>query len=238
MCELQAFAKNLWIADGPSVRAMGIPFPTRMIVVKLSNGSLWVNSPVHVPDDKLDRITASGPVRYLVAPTRMHVWRLEEWHVLFPEAELWAPPQIPNEFKRLPFAGILGDAPPQGWAEDLDQLIFKGNLFIDEVYFLHKRSRTVILGDFIQNRRIVNGKPLLNALLRLAGVAYPNGSVPWDIRLSITNRGLARRITRKVVSVGLRQIDHRSWRLHRKRRKAIGGAGLPMARALIRGFRF
>ena len=200
MCELQAFAKNVWIADGPSVCAMGIPFPTRMIVVKLCDGSLWVNSPVHVPHDKLDRITAVGPVRYLVAPTRMHVWRLEEWQALFPEAELWAPPQIPNEFKRLPFAGILADAPPQGWAEDLDQLIFKGNLFIDEVYFLHKRSRTVILGDFIQNRRIMKGKPLLNALLRLAGVAYPNGSVPFDIRLSITDRNLARRSLEKLLS--------------------------------------
>ena len=46
-------------------------------------------------------------MRYLVAPTRMHVWRLEEWHALLPEAELWGPPQIPNTFKRLPFAGIL-----------------------------------------------------------------------------------------------------------------------------------
>lgn len=200
MCELQAFAKNVWIADGPSVRAMGIPFPTRMIVVKLSDGSLWLNSPVPVPHDRLDRITALGPVRYLVAPTRMHVWRLEEWHVLFPEAELWAPPQIPNEFKRLPFAGILGDAPPHVWANDVDQLTFKGNFFIDEVFFFHKESRTVILADFIQSRRIVKGKPLLNALFKLAGVAYPNGGVPCDIRLSITNRNLARRSLEKLLS--------------------------------------
>ena len=63
-----------------------------------------------------------------------------------------------------------------------------------------KTSRTVILGDFIQNRRIMKGKPLLNALLRLAGVAYPNGSVPFDIRLSITNRNLARRSLEKLLS--------------------------------------
>jgi hypothetical protein len=193
MCELQVFAKNVWIADGPFVRALGVPFPTRMIVVKLSDGSLWINSPVPVPRKKLDSIAGSGPVRYLVAPTRMHVWRLEEWHELFPEAELWGPPQIPNEFKRLPFAGILGDAPPQAWAEDLDQLIFKGNFFIDEVFFLHKESRTVILADFIQSHRLVKGRPLLNALFKLSGVAYPNGGVPFDIRLSTTNRHFARR---------------------------------------------
>jgi hypothetical protein len=35
----------------------------------------------------------------------------------------------------MPFAGILGDTPPHVWAEDLDQLVFKGNLFIDESLF-------------------------------------------------------------------------------------------------------
>jgi hypothetical protein len=60
-----------------------------MVIVKLADGSLWVNSPVSVPTEVLDHIKASGPVRYLVAPTKLHIWRLEEWHALFPEAELW-----------------------------------------------------------------------------------------------------------------------------------------------------
>jgi hypothetical protein len=63
---------------------------------------------------------------------------------LFSDAELWGYSQIPNKFKCLPFAGILGDAPPHDWAGDLDQLIFKGNFFIDEVFFFHKKSRTVL----------------------------------------------------------------------------------------------
>jgi hypothetical protein len=88
MPDRQKFAENVSIINGPQVRAFGLPFPTRMILVQLADGSLWVNSPVSVPREVLDRIAALGPVRYLVAPTRMHVWRLEEWHVLFPEAEL------------------------------------------------------------------------------------------------------------------------------------------------------
>jgi hypothetical protein len=127
--------------------------------VKLADVSLWLNSPVLMQFDVLDRITALGPVKYLVALTRMHVWRLEEWHQLFPDAELWGPPQIPNKFQGLPFAGILGEVPPNGWADDLDQPVFEGNLFIDEVFFIHKKSRTVILADFIQNRPITKGEP-------------------------------------------------------------------------------
>ena len=49
MPDLQPFAKNLRIFDGPNVRDMGFMFTTRMAVVTLSDGSLWVNSPVSVP---------------------------------------------------------------------------------------------------------------------------------------------------------------------------------------------
>lgn len=200
MLSVQVFAKNVLIIDGPPVRGGGFTFSTRMIIVKLSDGSLWVNSPVSVSSDTIGHIKASGPVRHLVAPTRMHVWRLEEWHALFPDAELWLPPQIPKQFKHLPFAGILGDAPPSAWADDLDQFVFKGNLLVEEIFFLHKNSRTVILGDFIQNHRLVKCKPVLNTLLKLAGVAYPQGGVPLDIRLSFTNRNLARQSLEKLLS--------------------------------------
>jgi hypothetical protein len=68
MSDLQPFAKNLLIFDGPNVRDMGFMFTTRMAVVTLSDGSLWVNSPVSVPFDRLKRITELGPVRF-----RQHV---------------------------------------------------------------------------------------------------------------------------------------------------------------------
>jgi Domain of unknown function (DUF4336) len=200
MASLQPFAENVWTVDGAIVRAAGFPFPTRMIVVRLNSRSWWVNSPVSVPRELLDLMAAQGPVSYLVAPTKLHIWRLESWHELFPEAELWAPPQVPRELKGLPFAGILGDVPPAGWADDFDQLVFRGNLFVEEVYFLHRKSRTVIFGDFIQNHPPAKGRPFLNALLKLAGVAFPEGGVPIDIRLSFTNRCLARRSLEKLLS--------------------------------------
>ena len=202
MTDLPAFAENVWIVDGPNVRDMGVMFTTRMAVVKLSDGSLWVNSPVSVPFDTLKRITELGPVKYLLAATPRHVWRLAAWHTLFPEAQLWAPRPTPFTLKkgRLPFTGILGDEPPQAWANDFDQLAFKGNPLIEEVLFFHKQSRTVILDDLIQIHPMVKGKPLRNALFKLEGVASPHGGVPLDIRLSFTNRDLARRSLEKLLS--------------------------------------
>jgi hypothetical protein len=202
MSDLQTFAKNIWIVDGPPVRDCGVMFTTRMTVVKLCDGSLWVSSPVPAPFDTLKRITESGPVRYLVAATPRHVWRLEGWHTLFPEAQLWAPRTTLFTLKKgcLPFTGILGDEPPHGWAHDLDQFAFKGNPLIEEVLFFHKESRTVILDDLIQINPIVKGKFLRNALFKLAGVASPHGGVALDIRLSFTNRNLARRSLEKLLS--------------------------------------
>jgi hypothetical protein len=139
-------------------------------------------------------------VKYLVAPTKLHVWRLEEWRALFPAAELWGSPQIPRKFRWLPFTGILGDEPPPSWAGALDQVVLRGSLFLEEVAFFHKPSRTVIFGDFIQNHRPFPGQRLRNLLFRLAGVIYPHGGVPIDIRLSIVHRDLARRSLAKLLS--------------------------------------
>jgi hypothetical protein len=58
MLDLQEFAENVSIVDGPPVPVIGVPLPTRMIVVKLADGSLWVNSPVSVTLELVDRIAA------------------------------------------------------------------------------------------------------------------------------------------------------------------------------------
>ena len=52
MADLAAFAENIWIVDGPIVRDMGVIFTARMAVVKLSDGSLWVNSFIHRIEQK------------------------------------------------------------------------------------------------------------------------------------------------------------------------------------------
>jgi hypothetical protein len=202
MADLLTFGENIWIVDGPNVRDMGVMFTTRMAVVRLSDGSLWVNSPVSVPFDTLKRITELGPVRYLIAATPRHVWRLAAWHALFPAAQLWAPRTTPFTLNKghLPFTGILGDEPPQAWKDDFDQLAFKGNPLIEEIVFFHKQSRTVILDDLIQIHPMVKGKPFRNALWKLEGVASPHGGVALDIRLSFTNRDLARRSLVKLLS--------------------------------------
>jgi hypothetical protein len=199
---LQAFGDNIWIADGPEVLDMGILFTTRMAVNKLSDGSIWVESPVPMPFETLKRVTEMGPVRYLVAATPRHVWRLDGWHTLFPEAQLWVSRPTPFTLKKgnLPITGILGDGPDPGWAQDLDQLAFKGSPFIEEVLFFHKESRTVILDDLLQIHQNKQDRPFRNALMKIEGVTAPYGGVGLELRLVFFQRQLARQSLERLLS--------------------------------------
>lgn len=191
---MKEFAPDLWAIDGPKVRALGVLLPTRMIVIKLEDGSLWINSPVSVSVSEMTALEGIGPVKYLVAPTLMHLWRLKEWSARFPAAQLWGPPGR----RGASCANVLTEEPPALWARDLDQLIFRGNLFLDEVCFLHRTSRTAIVADFIQNYSVERGRPLRNAVLKLAHVL--NGGVPIDIRWSFFDRTAARRSLEKLLA--------------------------------------
>ena len=54
---LHEFANNIWLADGPVVRDMGALFTTRMTIVKLSDGSIWIESPIPVSFATLNEIS-------------------------------------------------------------------------------------------------------------------------------------------------------------------------------------
>jgi hypothetical protein len=202
MSSLRSFGENIWTIEGPMVRDMGAWFTTRMTVVKLSDGSIWIESPVPVSSDTLEEIKELGPVKYLVAATPRHVWRLDAAQMLFPDAQLWASQRtrLTLQHGDLPITGFLTDSPPPDWVDDFEQLVFKGNRFLSEVLFYHKKSRTVILNDLIQINKKVKGKPLTNFIFRLAGVLYPNGGVSRDLRKTFTKHDLARQSLETLLS--------------------------------------
>ena len=181
---LREFAENVWIADGPPVSAYGFTFSTRMIAVRLSNGSVWINSPVEWTPAQMQSVAAIGPIAHLISPTPLHDWRLEAWAKAFPQAQCWSVASSAQH--------VLIDEAPAAWAADIDQLVFKGSRVLNEVEFLHKPSRTLVFTDFIQQYSIRPGKPFYNAFTKLAGLR--DGGVPPDIRLSfIGNKAQGRR---------------------------------------------
>ena len=93
-------APHIGIADGPIERVgllgmkMPWPFTTRMTVVQLASGDLFLHSPIAFDAALAKRLQSLGRVRHLVSPNRGHYAHIGEWAREFPEAIAWASPGV------------------------------------------------------------------------------------------------------------------------------------------------
>lgn len=185
--KLQEIGPGIWIVDGPVVHwGYGIPikwpFPTRMTVVRLANGDIWLHSPVRPSDELVASVSALGPVSHLVSPNLIHHISIGNWAERFPEARIWASPGV-RERSKVRFTDDLGDVPPPEWAGCINQRIARGSRVLNEVVFFHGASRTLILADLIENFERERLHGWLNRLMyRWVGVMAPRGRAPADLR--------------------------------------------------------
>jgi hypothetical protein len=189
---LEEFGPSLYVADGPTVSFYGFPYPTRMAVARLTDGSAWVWSPIAL-DGALERaVEAIGPVRHVVSPNKIHHLFLGEWADRWPDARLYAPPGLERRKPELRFDGRLGDEPEPAWAADIDQVVFHGSLAMEEVVFFHRASRTAIVCDLVQRHDASKMTGWKGSLMRLDGLVGDRGSTPREWRASFLRRGPAR----------------------------------------------
>ena len=79
---------------------LAMPFSTKMTLVRLPGGALWVHSPI-APDPALfAEIEALGTVGWLVAPNTLHYWWIPDWKARYPAAAVCAPPAVAAKAKR------------------------------------------------------------------------------------------------------------------------------------------
>ena len=120
---LRELAPDLWVTEQP-LRFGGVELGTRMSVIRLRDGGLFLHSPVPI-DPKLRRgLDALGPVRFAVAPNRFHHLYIAEYPLLYPEMKLFAAPGLEHKRKDIAWEGILDDHAPPAWAGEIDQLFF------------------------------------------------------------------------------------------------------------------
>jgi hypothetical protein len=124
-----------------------------MSVIRLADGSLLLHSPVSLDAELRAELDALGPVRYAVAPNRVHHLYAGEVAKAYPGARLWIAPGLERKRPDLAHAGILGDEAPPEWRGQVDQVFQRGRPFENEVVFFHRGSRTLILCDIAFNFR-------------------------------------------------------------------------------------
>jgi hypothetical protein len=178
---LMPIAEDLWVVSRP-LRFLGLfPIGCRMTIVRLSDGTLWLCSPVAIDDELATTLDGLGPVAHLVGPNRFHHLQLGPARTRYPNASLHLAPGLGSKRPDLAPALTLSNEAPESWRADLDQRVLEGVPTFNEVAFLHRRSRTLILTDHLFN--LDDSHPTsVRAVGSMLGVRRAPG-FPLDARL-------------------------------------------------------
>lgn len=149
---LTQIVENIWI-DERKLRFLGVETGTRMTIVRLSDESLFIHSPVSLEDGLRAQVDALGQVKAVVAPSLFHHLSVGQWQEAYPEAVFCACPGLEKKRPELRWDRILGDEPEPEWAADIEQVFFAARKLENEVVFFHRPSQTMVCADMIFNLR-------------------------------------------------------------------------------------
>lgn len=187
-------APDIGIVDGPfeyltvaGVR-LPLPFTTRMTIVRLTNGDLFLHSPTRFDERLANELRELGTIRHLVSPNQFHYAHIGEWLEAFPQAIAWASPRVRARSRarhvEIDFTRDLHADPPEEWRGEIDQTLFPGGYFKEFIFF-HRASKTLILTDTIINLELDKiGEPWRTAT-KLTGMYHPHGQIFFGMRLPL-----------------------------------------------------
>lgn len=203
---LTAFAQDIWIADGAQVSTAGFRYGTRMAIILLNDGGLFVWSPVGLSDALRTEVDALGVVRHLVPPNSLHHLFVGEWLKAYPDAKVYAPPGLRKKRPDLAFAGDLADEAALGWTGEIEQVVVPGNLITTEVVFFHRKSGTVLFTDLVQQFPADWFSGWRRLVARLDFMLEAEPAVPRKFRIAFVNRGAALGAVRRIAAWPSRQV--------------------------------
>lgn len=190
---------DVW-AERRSLRFFGVECGTKMTVVRLSGGGLFVHSPVALDAATREAVDALGTVTAIVAPSLFHHLYVAEWAAAYPKASLSACPGLEKKRADITWSRVLGDRPDQGgseWSGEIEQVFFGARTMENEVIFFHKASKTIVSCDFMFNLS-THPSPLTRTVAFLLGQRKP-GSTLLE-RVMIRDRVSAREQMGRVIA--------------------------------------
>ncbi|NUO54469.1 MAG: DUF4336 domain-containing protein [Polyangiaceae bacterium] len=185
---LRPWAPDVW-TDEREAKFFGVETGTRMTVVRLTSGGLFILSPVKLDDETRRAIDALGEVRAVVAPSLFHHLSVAEWMAAYPKAFFGACPGL--EWKRtdLAFSSVVADEPHPIYKGDLEQVYFSARRE-NELDFFHAPSKTLIVTDALLNLS-THARKSTRFIAKLMQNSAPG--LGWMEPLMVRDRKLARR---------------------------------------------
>jgi hypothetical protein len=174
------------------ISVAGFRYGTRSAVIRLSDGGLFIWSPIKLNEAVRAEVNKLGEVRHLVPPNSLHHLFLDDWRFAYPNAKIYAPPGLRKKRKDVKFDDDLADQPSAVWIEDIDQVVISGNLITTEVVFFHRKSATVLFTDFIQQFPPGWFSGWRDVVARMDLMVGEEPAVPRKVRNTFVNRRAAR----------------------------------------------
>jgi hypothetical protein len=179
---LDPLADGLWVAAAP-LSFFGLRLGTRMSVVRLGDGDLWIHSPIPLSHELRAAVDALGTVRHIVAPSLYHHLFAGDWKAAYPAATLHGPAALARKRKDLALTASLEEAAAAPWASELVPVHIDG-CGLDETVFVHRPTRTLVTSDLTEN--FVTHPHLPTRLYLKASGTY--GKIGWPRALRIVYR--------------------------------------------------
>ena len=163
---LQPLDENVWQCSA-RLSLAGMELGHRMTVVRLGAGGLWVHSPVELDAAVEAELAGLGEVAHLVAPNLFHDLYWPPYAKAYAQARFYHAPGFDRRKAGWDAGEELGDEAPAAWRDEIEQIQVRGMPRVNEVVFLHRASRTLVITDLLFNLGSPGG--LNGFLLRLAG---------------------------------------------------------------------
>lgn len=137
---------RIWHAQ-QALRFGPVQLATRMTVLRLADGGLWVHSPIALSPALKQQLVQRGEVRYVVAPNKSHHLFFAPFLREFPRAQGWIAPGLAS--KRPDLAHLPTLDGPVPWASELAPIFIQGLPLLNETAWFHGATGTLILTDLL-----------------------------------------------------------------------------------------
>lgn len=172
---------SVWHAQQP-LKFGPISLSTRMTVVRLRDGSLWVHSPISPTRELIEELQNVGTVRYVAAPNKSHHLFFLAFLNAHPAAQGFIAAGL--ELKRPDLCGFPHVPREAPWASEIQGFFIEGLPILNETVWFHIDTGTLVITDllfcFAESNRGITA--LVSKLLGVRGTLGMSRTMKLAIR--------------------------------------------------------
>lgn len=207
---LRKIDSNLWVVEQPQ-KFMGLEVGTRMTVIRLEDQSLLLISPTKINPTIKEKLDSLGTVKYLIAPNLFHHLYLKKAHAAYPNAKIFAPPDLAIKQPDLQIDKTFTQDPIEFNSEVEYSLLEGFQVFVppkiqtvNEIVFYHLASKTLIITDSAFN--FDDSLPILTQFTaRLIG-SYQVLKPSWLEKIAVQNKEKLQKSVDKILDWDFQRV--------------------------------